>query len=331
MIEIAEMLRPEPSPLWRLARQAGVNHAVTGLPREDGGAERPWDYASVRRVKTRLEEAGFDVAVIESSPPMQKIRLGLPGRDEEIEWFNTMLTNMGELGIPVVCYNFMAHFGWTRTHTDIPWRGGALVTGYKHTTMQAGPLTEYGEVPEERIWENYAYFLQRVLPVAEKAKVKLALHPDDPPLSPIRGIGRIMRTVDNFQRALDLAESEYHGITMCQGNFTLMTGDLPSVIRHFGEQGRIHFVHFRDVRGTPDDFVETFHEEGQTDMLACMRVYADLDFQGVLRPDHVPTLEGDTNENPCYSSFGRLLAIGYITGLREAAYGRKHPRNMVQE
>jgi mannonate dehydratase len=134
-----------------------------------------------------------------------------------------------------------------------------------------------------------------------------------------------MRTVDNFQRALDLAESEYHGITMCQGNFTLMTADLPSVIRHFGEQGRIHFVHFRDVRGTPDDFVETFHEEGQTDMLACMRVYADLDFQGVLRPDHVPTLEGDTNENPCYSSFGRLLAIGYITGLREAAYGRKHP------
>jgi mannonate dehydratase len=325
MIEIAEMLRPEPSALWKLAKQAGVNHAVTGLSRDDNGAERPWDYAPLRRIKTRFEEAEFDLAVIESSPPMQKIRLGLPGRDEEIAWFNTMLTNMGALDIPVVCYNFMAHFGWTRTHTDISWRGGALVTGYKHSAMQSEPLTEYGEVPEERIWANYAYFLQHVLPVAEKAKVKLALHPDDPPLSPIRGIGRIMRSVDNFQRALDLAESEYHGITMCQGNFTLMTADLPSVIRHFGEQGRIHFVHFRDVRGTPDDFVETFHEEGQTDMLACMRVYADLDFQGVLRPDHVPTLEGDTNENPCYSSFGRLLAIGYITGLREAAYGRKHP------
>ena len=329
MIEIAEMLRPEPSPLWRLVKQAGVNHAVSGLPRDDGGPNRPWDYVSLAGVKKRCDEAEMDLAVIESSPSMQKIRLGLPGRDEEIEWFNTMLTNMGKLGIPVVCYNFMAHFGWTRTHTEIPWRGGALVTGYDHATMREQPLTEYGEVSEERLWDNYAYFLKQVLPVAEKAKVKLALHPDDPPLSPIRGIGRIMRTVENFQRALDLAESEYHGITMCQGNFTLMTDDLPSVIRNFGAQGRIHFVHFRDVRGGPDNFQEVFHEEGKTDMYACMRVYADLDFQGVLRPDHVPTLEGDTNENPCYSSFGRLLAIGYITGLREAAYGRKHPLHQL--
>jgi len=324
MIEIAEMFRPDRPALWKLAKQAGVNHAVSGLPRDDGGSERPWDYATLAEMKARYEAAGLELAVIESSPPMQKIRLGLPGRDEEIGWFCTMLASMGNLGIPVVCYNFMAHFGWTRTHVDIPWRGGSLVTGYDHATMQAGPITEHGEVPEARIWENYEYFLRRVLPAAEKARVKLALHPDDPPLSPIRGIGRIMRSVENFQRALDLAESEYHGITLCQGNFTLMTDDLPSVIREFGRQGRIHFVHFRDVRGTADKFQETFHEEGKTDMYACMRVYAELDFQGVLRPDHVPTLEGDSNEDPCYSSFGRLLAIGYITGLREAAYGRKH-------
>jgi len=331
MIEIAEMLRPEPTALWTLAKQAGVNHAVTGLGRDEGGAERPWDYAALHHTKTEFDKAGIEVAVIESSPPMQKIRLGLPGRDEEIEWFSTMLTNMGALGIPVVCYNFMAHFGWMRTHLAIPWRGGALVTGYNHAAVQDKPLTEYGIVPEERLWENFEYFLTRVLPVAEKAKVKLALHPDDPPLSPIRGIGRIMRSVENFQRVLDLAESEYNGITMCQGNFTLMTEDLPSVIRDFGKQGRIHFVHFRDVRGTPDDFQEVFHEEGKTDMLACMRVYAELGYQGVLRPDHVPTLEGDSNDNPCYSSYGRLLAIGYITGLREAAYGRKHPAHRLVE
>ncbi len=328
MIEIAEMLRPEPSAMWTLAKQAGVNYAVSGLLRDDGGPERPWELGPMRAVKERFEEADIELAVMESSPPMQRIRLGLSGRDEEIEWFCTMLTSMGDLGIPVICYNFMAHFGWSRTHVEIPWRGGALVTGYDHRAWQDLPHTEYGEVTEERLWENYAYFLQRVLPVAEKARVKLSLHPDDPPLSPIRGIGRIMRSVENYQRAMDLAESEYHGITMCQGNFTLMTDDLPKVIRDFGKQGRIHFVHFRDVRGTPDNFVETFHEEGKTDMFACMRAYAELDFQGVLRPDHVPTLEGDSNENPCYSSFGRLLAIGYITGLREAAYGRKHPRNI---
>ena len=329
MIEIAEMFRPERPALWRLAKQAGVDHAVSVLAPDDGGPERPWDYAPMARVKAAYEQAGLELAVLECSPPMEKIRLGLAGRDEELDWFCTMLTNMGALGIPVLCYNFMAHFGWTRTHVDIPWRGGALVTGYDHASMADLPLTEHGEVPEERIWDNYRYFLHRVLPVAERAGVKLALHPDDPPRSPIRGIGRIMRTVENFQRALDIAESECHGITMCQGNFTLMTDDLPATIRHFGCQGRIHFVHFRDVRGTADKFQETFHEEGKTDMYACMRVYADLDWRGVLRPDHVPTLDGDSNDDPCYSSIGRLLAIGYITGLREAAYGRKHDRHLL--
>ena len=165
-----------------------------------------------------------------------------------------MLRNMGELGIRVLCYNFMAVFGWMRTATAIPARGGALVTGYDHAAVRDQPLTEYGVVPEERLWENFEYFLRRVVPVAEKAGVKLALHPDDPPLSPIRGIGRIMRSVEAFQRVLDLAPSECNGITMCQGNFTLMTDDLPSVIRHFGKQGRIFFVHFRDVQGTPEKF-----------------------------------------------------------------------------
>jgi mannonate dehydratase len=322
MIQIAELLRPTPTPLWKLVQQAGVRHAVGVLPKDEGGPERPWDYMPLMRMKQRYEDAGFALAVIESTPPMDKIRLGLPGRDEEIEWFCTFLRNMGALHIPVVCYNFMAVFNWLRTSTALPARGGALVTAYDHTVMKDAPLTEYGIVTEERLWENFAYFLQNVLPVAEKAKVKLALHPDDPPLSPIRGIGRIMRSVEAFQRVLDMADSEYNGLTLCQGNFTLMTDDLPAVIRDFGKQGKIHFVHFRDVKGTPEHFVETFHEIGKTDMLACMQVYKEIGFEGVLRPDHVPTLEGDDNAEPGYSSIGRLLAIGYIVGLREAVYGR---------
>lgn len=322
MIQIAEMLPPRPNTLWKLSKQVGVDYAVGSLPFKDSGGDAPWDAAPLAAMKKRFEEAGIELAVIESSPPMQKIRLGLPGRDEEIEWFNTLLRSMGEVGIPVLCYNFMAVFGWLRTSTDIPWRGGALVTGYRHTDMGEEP-TEYGTVTEERLWENFRYFLERVLPTAEKAGVKLALHPDDPPRTPIRGIGRIMRTVENFQRAVDLVPSECNGITMCQGNFTLMTDDLPAVIRQFGRQGKIFFVHFRDVRGTTDDFIEVFHDQGKTDMLACMRVYKEIGFEGVLRPDHVPTLEGDSNDQPCYSSIGRLHAIGYIQGLREAVYGRE--------
>jgi mannonate dehydratase len=158
------------------------------------------------------------------------------------------------------------------------------------------------------------------LPVAERAGVKLAMHPDDPPLSPIRGVGRIMRSVGNFRRLVDMRKSPVNGVTLCQGNFTLMTKDLPAAIRGFGE--KIFFVHFRDVRGVPAKFEETWHDAGQTDMLACMRAYRDIGFNGVLRPDHVPTVEGDSNENAGYSSFGRLYAIGYIRGLRQAVYAQ---------
>jgi mannonate dehydratase len=146
------------------------------------------------------------------------------------------------------------------------------------------------------------------------------MHPDDPPLSPIRGLGRIMRSIDNYDRLLDMAPSPVNGIGLCQGNFTMMTDDLPGVIRHFGSQNKIFFVHFRDVRGTPEKFVETFHDDGKTDMLACMQAYRDIGYEGVCRPDHVPTMEGDRNDRPGYSSIGRLFAIGYLKGLREAVY-----------
>ncbi len=180
--------------------------------------------------------------------------------------------------------------------------------------------TELGPLSEEKLWETLEYFLRKVVPVAERAGVRLAMHPDDPPLSPIRGVGRIMRSVENYQRLLDLVPSECNGITLCQGNFTLMTEDLPSVIRHFGRQNKIFFVHFRDVRGTVQRFVETWHDEGQTDLVACMEAYKEVGFDGPVRPDHVPTVDGDSNEHPGYSAYGRLYALGYIKGLCDVVW-----------
>lgn len=324
MMKIAEVFHPPEDALWRMVKQCGVDYVVGSFggrwDKERKPDEKPWSYGPLTRLKQAYKDGGFELAVIESRPPMNKVKLGLPGRDEEIEEVITLIENMGKLNIPVWCYEWMAGFNWQRTQKAISTRGGALVTGFDVEDTKDAPLTKYGVVEEDALWENLKYFLEIVVPVAEKANVKLAMHPDDPPLSPIRGIGRIMRSIDNYQRLLDLVPSPVNGIALCQGNFTLMTDDLPNAIRHFGKQKKIFFVHFRDVKGTPEKFQETFHDAGKTDMAECMRAYRDVEYDGVCRPDHVPTMEGDTNDRPGYSSIGRLFAIGYIRGLQEAVY-----------
>lgn len=213
----------------------------------------------------------------------------------------------------------MAGLGWQRTSSRVRGRGDAIVAGYDQSLVEAAPPPKMGPVDSGRLWYTLERFLDRVVPVAEKAGVKLAMHPDDPPvLAQIRGVSRIMNSVDAYERLLSLHPSEANGITLCQGNFTLMTDNLPRVIRELGSTGRVYFVHFRDVRGTADQFVETFVDEGPTDMVECMRAYRDVQFDGIMRTDHTPTLAGDEADVPGYSYLARLHALGYMTGIRDS-------------
>lgn len=314
-MKLAWYLPTLPSVKWKIATQLGVEYAVAALPAERYYM-KPWDFKALLYAKESLNDAGLKLEVIEPAPPHYKIKLGLPGRDEEIEIFKQVLRNMAALDISVLCYNFMPQSGWYRTSFAKKGRGGALVTAFDSKLMQAAPqLTEAGTQTDIQIWDNYKYFMDKVLPVAEACKVKLALHPDDPPVPSLQGVSRIFRNVENFDKALELYPSDYNGITFCQGSFAAMNEDIPSLIRHFGR--KIFFVHFRDIRGDADAFEETFHDEGQTDMKACMRAYKEIGFDGVIRTDHAPVMAGESGENPAYEMLGHIFATGYLKGLLE--------------
>lgn len=325
-MKVAEILPLDraDSNLWPLMRQAGVTDAVASFGRHLNGldlaaGDGPWDYMPMLRMKNRYDAQGLDAGVLEWRPPLNLAKRGLPGRDEEIATVITMLTNMGKVGIPVWCYEWMTDFNWMRTSMTTTARAGSLVTSFDAAELREAPSTRLGPIEDEQLWENLQYFLERVVPAAEDSGVRLAMHPDDPPLSPIRGVGRIMSSLDAYRRLLDVVPSEMNGITFCQGNFRLMTEDLPAAIREFGAIGKIFFVHFRDVDGTPEKFSETWHDTGPTDMLACIRAYMDIGFDGLLRSDHVPTLHGEDPNEVGYGVLGRLFAVGYIRGLIEGA------------
>ncbi len=207
--------------------------------------ERPWERPAIKRIQEQYRDFGLEVLVIEDTAPMDDTRLGRPGRDEQIEWFCTQLRAMGELGIRTLCYNWVAITSWARTSTDVRLRGGALSTGYDDAIMrETPPLVEPGSVTHDQLWGAYEYFLRAVVPVAEEAGVRIALHPDDPPISDVRGVPRIMGSPEAFERVLALVPSEFSGVTFCQGNFVLMTDDLPALIRRIGRDRRIFFSHF---------------------------------------------------------------------------------------
>ena len=297
MVQLALILPPEPDDRWQLAKQIGVTNAVVH-PLEVGDGRTNWTYDELKGMANWFVEVGIDLSVIEGSVPLtDRVRLGLEGRDEDINEFKEFLRDCGEVGIPVVCYDWMAAVRWARTEVHVKTRGDAYTTGYTDERMSGGPEIGPSDVTHEQLWEALEHFLTEVVPVAEEAGVKLGLHPADPPIESVRGIPRLANSITAYDRILEIVDSEHNGVTFCQGNFAAMGVDVPEAIRHFGE--RINFVHFRDIDGDAKNFVETWHDDGP------------------MRPDHVPTMAGEDNSNPGYHTMGRLFAIGYMRGLLE--------------
>jgi len=312
-MRIALVLQPFSDENLRLAAQLGVEDIVTGIP--------AGDFTELAMLKSRIEDFGLRLSVIEGGARIDEVVAGGPGRDAQIEDFKRALGKMGAARIPVMCYNFMVWkpgLGVVRTSYTTRERGGAWVSSFDAGLLEGAPPVEGAPTRDEEVWDHLEYFLKRAVPAAEEAGVKLAMHPDDPPMS-LRGCARIMRSVEHFQRLVDTVKSPCNGITFCQGCFSEMGADIPAAIRRFAD--KIHFVHFRDVQGQVPKFHESFHDNGKTDMLAAMKAYKEIGFKGVMRPDHAPYLAGAGDPGPTngYSMMGKIFAVGYMRGLIEAA------------
>lgn len=317
-MRLATVLTPMSDENLALAAQCGVTDVVTRYP----GPEA----AALAAEKQRVEQFGLRLAVVEGYLPIENIKLG---RDDgsELAAIQSLVRAMGEAGIEILCYNFMAGTDWVRTRLDAAERGGAKVTAFDlHDAQRAVLLGHDGagqiDAPDEQpissgaLWANLERFLTELVPVAERSGVVLAMHPDDPPLAEFMGKARIMNRVEAFERLVQLVPSPNNAICFCQGTFAEMGVDVPAAIRTLGRH--IRYVHCRDVRGTAESFRETFHDNGQTDMAAAMRAYRDVGFDGPIRPDHVPQLAGEEQGEAGYTMRGRLFAYGYLRGLMQA-------------
>ncbi len=298
---------------WDFALQSGVDKGVIRLP-EDASFDIT-DYSHWRQVHKRFTDYGITPLLIEPMPNElhDHIKAGDSKRDECIEKVIKMFPIMQELGIEGICFNFMAHIGWLRTSSTFPERGGAKVTEFsmKDFTPTGAKITA------KELWNNYEYFIKAVIPHAEKYGIKLALHPDDPPVPNLGDVERIMISRENIRKAInDVVKSDNLGLCMCQANFYIMGEDLQSVIEEFAK--KIFFVHFRNTTRTPNGFRETFHDNGDIDMAKLMQIYIKNGVDVPIRVDHVPTYAGEKSQVAGYDAMGRLFAIGYLKGILQA-------------
>ncbi|WP_101295881.1 mannonate dehydratase [Halegenticoccus soli] len=273
--------------------------------------------AELDAARERVESAGLTLTGIQSLPYSLygDIMFGRDGAEEALDQITTLVRNLGEADIPILGYQWNPRGVVPMRTAPVELRGGAVGTGFDLDDLDDPDGLAPGldrAYTEAEFWEHYESFLKAVLPVAEEAGVRLALHPVDPPvLESLGGIPRLFRNVENFERAMDLVPSDNHGLKLCLGCFSQMGEDIDAVLRRFGERDQIVFVHFRDVEGTVPRFNETLVDEGNFDTSEAVRTLHEIGFDGVVIPDHVPKVVGDDD----WRHRARGFTVGYLRGV----------------
>jgi mannonate dehydratase len=282
---------------------------------------RMQDLATANGITVDMTTPPFLASISVDVDKHASIMLGeSPQRDRDIEDLQTMIKNCATAGIPAIKYNLQIP-GDLRTGRS-PGRGDATYSTWKLAEAKPKtPLTRAGVVNADMTWERITYFLDRVIPIASQYKIRMALHPDDPsvPSPGYQGAERVLGTVDGLKRFIKIQENPYHGLNFCQGTVSEMLmnpgAEIFDVIRYFGTRDKIFNVHFRNIRGHRDDFVETYPDDGDIDFVKALQVYKEVGYKYMLMPDHVPRVANDPTSN--LQSFA--YDYGYIRGLIQSA------------
>jgi len=344
----------DPIKLQYIRQIPGMTGVVTSLL--DIPVGEAWPIDRIQAMKDEVSNAMLEVEVIESVNIHEDIKLGLPSRDEKIENYIITMKRLADIGIKCICYNFMPVLDWARSHLyyDLPDGSNTMkyeadfiqnisleglaeqyakdakdkgfeLPGWEPERMKTirKALEAYEGMTEDAFYLNMKYFLDAIIPHAEKLGIKMAVHPDDPP-QPIFGLPKLIISRSNIRRFLDLYPSEYNGLTLCTGSLgACMGADIPAMIREFGDEGRIHFAHVRNLRFENEtDFYESAHLTscGSLDMYTIMEAFHQINFTGWMRPDHGRMIWDETHRKgrPGYGLYDRALGATYLQGLWEA-------------
>jgi mannonate dehydratase len=336
---------------FRFARQAGATHIVTHLVDYVKGGDSPtltrdyldgwgttdnagklWEYEELVAIKKQIESHGLTWEAIENFDPAHwyDVLLDGPKKHQQLEDLKQMIRNIGRAGIPIMGYYFSLAgvWGWTARPSG---RGQAKSVEFDASAVdttrpiprgmvwnmtydpQAGP-GNIGPVSREEIWERFRYFHETILPVAEESGVRLAAHPDDPPLPYLRSTARLFYSHSEYEKLLSLSDSPANGFEFCLGTLQEMPeGNVYELLDRHSASGRICYIHFRNVSGKVPHYREAFVDEGDIDMIEVLRILKKNDFQGMLVPDHTPEM---STAAPWHT--GMAYALGFMKGAMQS-------------